>query len=54
MLSRCARSRRVIQIPAAASGAEVLLDDCSHPRHAALHLKVTPIGGCDGFEPAPL
>jgi len=31
---------------------EVLLDDCGHPRHAALHLKVTPISGCDGFEPA--
>jgi len=31
---------------------EVLLDDCGHPRHAPLHLKVTPISGCDGFEPA--
>ena len=29
---------------------EVLLDDCGHPRHATLHLKVTPISGCDGFE----
>jgi hypothetical protein len=26
-----------------------LLDDCGHPRHAALHLKVSPISGCDGF-----
>jgi hypothetical protein len=31
---------------------ETLLDDCGHPRHASLHLKVTPISGCDGFEPA--
>ena len=31
---------------------EVLVDDCGHPRHASLHLKVTPISGCDGFEPA--
>ena len=31
---------------------EELLDDCGHPRHASLHLKVTPISGCDGFEPA--
>ena len=31
---------------------EDLLDDCGHPRHATLHLKVTPISGCDGFEPA--
>ena len=32
---------------------EELLDDCGHPRHASLHLKVTPISGCDGFEAAP-
>lgn len=31
---------------------ETLLDDCGHPRHAPLHLKVTPISGCDGFERA--
>ncbi|HEY1684854.1 MAG TPA: hypothetical protein VGG19_08830 [Tepidisphaeraceae bacterium] len=31
---------------------EAMLDDCGHPRHASLHLKVTPISGCDGFEPA--
>ena len=31
---------------------EDLIDDCGHPRHASLHLKVTPISGCDGFEPA--
>lgn len=29
-----------------------LLDDCGHPRHAGLHLKVSPISGCDGFVPA--
>lgn len=29
-----------------------LLDDCGHPKHAALHLKVSPISGCDGFVPA--
>ncbi len=29
-----------------------VLDDCGHPKHAALHLKVTPISGCDGFQPA--
>jgi hypothetical protein len=31
---------------------ETLLDDCGHPKHAALHLKVSPISGCDGFEVA--
>ncbi|HZY62444.1 MAG TPA: hypothetical protein VFE38_07955 [Edaphobacter sp.] len=29
-----------------------MLDECGHPKHAALHLKVTPISGCDGFQPA--
>jgi hypothetical protein len=31
---------------------ELLLDECGHPKHASLHLKVTPISGCDGFVPA--
>ncbi|HEX5831054.1 MAG TPA: hypothetical protein VFY16_08745 [Gemmatimonadaceae bacterium] len=31
---------------------ETFLDDCGHPRHASLHLRVTPISGCDGFEAA--
>ncbi len=30
-----------------------ILDDRGHPRHASLHLRVTPISGCDGFEVAP-
>ena len=29
-----------------------MLDECGHPKHASLHLKVTPISGCDGFHPA--
>jgi hypothetical protein len=29
-----------------------VLDECGRPKHAALHLKVTPISGCDGFVPA--
>lgn len=29
-----------------------LLDDCGHPKHAPLHLKVSAISGCDGFVPA--
>ena len=31
---------------------EDLTEDCSHPKHAALHLKVTAVSGCDGFEAA--
>jgi hypothetical protein len=29
-----------------------VIDECGHPKHASLHLKVTPISGCDGFSPA--
>jgi hypothetical protein len=29
-----------------------LVEECGHPKHAPLHLVVTPISGCDGFEPA--
>jgi len=32
---------------------ENLVEECGHPEHADLHLQVTPISGCDGFEPAP-
>ena len=31
---------------------EDLVDECGHPKHAELHLVVTPISGCDGFVPA--
>ena len=27
-----------------------LVEECDHPKHAALHLMVTPLSGCDGFE----
>ena len=29
-----------------------LVDECGHPKLVNLHLKVTPISACDGFEPA--
>jgi hypothetical protein len=40
------------QIRSSHEAPETLVDDCGHPRHASLHLKVTPISGCDGFERA--
>ena len=45
-------SEKLIQIRTDREAPEDLVDDCGHPRHASLHLKVTPISGCDGFEPA--
>lgn len=29
-----------------------LIDSCGHPKNVSLHLKVTAISGCDGFEAA--
>jgi hypothetical protein len=42
--------QKLVQIRSTKSAPEDLLDDCGHPKHASLHLKVTPISGCDGFE----
>jgi len=42
----------VIQIRKRHEGSETMISECGHPRHASLHLRVTPISGCDGFEPA--
>lgn len=46
------RDNQLVQIRKSHEAPATLVDDCGHPRHAALHLKVTPISGCDGFEPA--
>ena len=43
---------QLAQIRQQHEASETLLDDCGHPKHASLHLKVTPISGCDGFEAA--
>ena len=45
-------TERMVQIRVTREGPETLVDECGHPRHAALHLKVTPISGCEGFESA--
>ena len=43
---------KLVKIRTYREAPEDLIDDCGHPRHASLNLKVTPISGCDGFEPA--
>lgn len=45
-------SEKLVQLRTSHDGPVDLVDECGHPRHASLHLKVTPISGCDGFEPA--
>jgi hypothetical protein len=39
------------QIRTSKEAKEDFVDDCGHPRHAPLHLKVTAVSACDGFEP---
>lgn len=43
---------RLIQIRLKHEAPEDFVEECGHPRHAPLHLVVTPISGCAGFEPA--
>ncbi|MEX0775894.1 MAG: hypothetical protein WD042_09300 [Phycisphaeraceae bacterium] len=31
---------------------ETLVEECDLPRNHTIHLMVTPVSGCDGFEPA--
>jgi hypothetical protein len=49
-----AQDNKLVQIRMKHEAPEVLVDECGHPKHAALHLMVTPISGCDGFEPAQM
>ena len=31
---------------------ESIVEECGHPLHEKLHLRVTAVSGCDGFESA--
>jgi hypothetical protein len=42
----------LLQIRTKREAPETFLENCGHPKHASLHLKVSPISGCDGFEVA--
>ncbi|HUQ68325.1 MAG TPA: hypothetical protein VM165_02310 [Planctomycetaceae bacterium] len=47
-----AHQQALIQIRTSKSAPEDVVEECGHPQHARLHLMVTPISGCQGFEPA--
>lgn len=47
-------SEKLIQIRLKHEAPEDLVEECGHPKHAPLHLKVTAVSGCSGFEPAKL
>ena len=46
-------TQELVQIRVSHEAPEDFVDQCGHPRHASLNLRVTPISGCDGFEAAP-
>ncbi len=43
--------QQLVQIRTSKQAPPDLVEECGHPRHAPLHLLVTPISGCQGFEP---
>ena len=45
-----AKTPVLISILSTKQAPETLVDSCGLPGNAALHLKVTPASGCDGFE----
>ena len=47
-----ANDQKLVQIRLKQQAPDDVIEECGHPRHASLNLKVTPISGCDGFEPA--
>jgi hypothetical protein len=46
-----AKAATLVSIHTNKKAEPTMLDECGHPKHATLHLKVTPISGCDGFVP---
>lgn len=44
------KSPQLVSILSSHKAPDTLLDECGHPKHASLHLKVTPLSGCDGFQ----
>ncbi len=44
--------QQLVQIRTRRQANEDIQHECGHPQHEPLQLKVTPISGCRGFEPA--
>jgi hypothetical protein len=42
----------LVQIQSSHRAPEDVVEECGLPQNASLHLMVTPISGCTGFEPA--
>jgi hypothetical protein len=44
--------QKVMPIRKTQEAPEDLVEECGHPEHRTLHLMVTPMSGCAGFEQA--
>ena len=47
-----AAQAQIIQIRTKREAPPTLTETCAHPKHAPLHLVVTAVSGCQGFEQA--
>lgn len=47
-----AHDDKLVQVRVNHEAPEDLVDDCGHPKFEGLHLRVSAISGCDGFQPA--
>ena len=45
---------KLVQIRTKHQAPADLIEECGHPNNARLHLMVTPVSGCAGFEPAKM
>ena len=43
---------KLVEIRTTHQAAENMVTSCGHPRLSGLHLKVSPVSGCDGFAAA--
>ena len=46
------RAPQLLEILATHQASGELVSDCGHPKLHELHLRVTPVSGCDGFAAA--
>jgi len=47
-----AHQQQLVQIRTSKSAPEDLVEECGHPKLEPLHLQVTPVSSCAGYEPA--
>ncbi len=47
-----AQDQQLVQIRLDGKAPDGYTDECGHPQHAGLHLKVSANSACDGFTPA--